>query len=826
MTAMHTLDRTFLENDAHGGTCADHKLETTSVLPDFALKFDGILPLRSKDKQKVKNKARQQMLRGMLRQLEPGESLSFHLGRAEGGTFSWHISGAASYAVDQSTHGARDLGSLVESAMGGLRRCYRFSRMDVKQMPEPLEWMARIRPVAQQVRACTQGMGFGASPKEEYLRVTLPGPWSGRVLRMFGSLVQLVLSAPQEMELTVRCEAVRLSNENRQHLASCLEALNRVPVASADKDRHEGTCGMLRAWMSEERGVRMECSVSARQPLPDQFLSMTGTEVFGSPAEKVTGSALAQGLDLSDCLPFSSPLPMLLPAVDALAEARPARVFNVHLPRIPQTGPQIGVANSGTSTVKVSLPEDGRDRHTYIVGATGTGKSTLLGNLLTADISSGHGIALIDPHGDLFEHVLATLPPERADDVVLLEPASSDLLPGINFFDIPEGPMRRLQVNFVVTEFLKMFEQLYDMRTCGGPGFELYFRNAMLLLIESRCPGATILEMSRVFNDKDFRNELCDHCQNAQVVEFWKKTAERATGDQNLSNWTPYITSKLNQFTQSGPLRPIIGQAHSTVDFRKLMDNRGILLVNLSKGLLGEMDTRMLGMVLIGQLFSAALGRASLPQMDRVPFHLYVDEFQNFTTDSIASLVAEARKFGLQLTLANQTLAQLTANRGNQNLLEAILGNVGNMISFRLGVPDAERLAMFTEPELPREELQRLPNFHAFSRLLTSEGPVDPFVFKSFPPAPAHSARQSVLAQIRRNQAKWARPLAEVEKDIASRLSFGSLWQPRQNLVDLLARRTTSASTPGSAQTPVPLTPQLQVDLVSLLAACKRLLAP
>ncbi len=415
-------------------------------------------------------------------------------------------------------------------------------------------------------------------------------------------------------------------------------------------------------------------------------------------------------------------------------------------------------------------------RHTWLVGSTGVGKSSLLGNLIQQDIAAGHGVALIDPHGDLFEHVLSTLPARRAKDVVLIEPASNECVPGINFLDVPEGPMRRLQVNFVVSEFLGMFNQLYDMRSAGGPMFELYFRNCVLLLMESRCPGATILDLARVLNDKEFRSELCAHCNDQQVVNFWKQTAERTSGDASLANFAPYIVSKLNQINQSGPIRPIVGQAHTTVDFRKLMDTRGILLVNLSKGQLGEMDTRMLGMILIGQLFSAALGRASLPQDKRVAFHLYVDEFQNFVTDSISSLVAEARKFGLELTLANQTLAQLTANKGHQNLLEAILGNVGNIITFRLGVPDAERLALFTEPELPREELQRLPNYHAFARLLTKEGPVDPFVFKSAPPAKAFPHAKRVLAKIRENQTQWSKPLEVVEREIAQRLN-SSRWE-------------------------------------------------
>ena len=256
------------------------------------------------------------------------------------------------------------------------------------------------------------------------------------------------------------------------------------------------------------------------------------------------------------------------------------------------------------------------------------------------------------------------------------------------------------------------------------------------------------------------------------------KKATQTVGEQSLANYATYVTSKLNLVTQSGPIRPIVGQTETTIDFRRIIDRRGILLVNLAKGQLGELDTRLLGMLLIGQLFSAALSRATLRPERRKTFHLYVDEFQNFVTDSAASLLAEARKFGLHLTLANQTLAQLHAHPGRQNLLETILGNVGNLMLFRLGVPDAQRLRMFTEPHLPAEEIQRLPNYHAFARLLAAHGPVEPFVFATTPPPqPAPGARQT-LAAIRRSQGRWSRSVAGVEREIASRLD-APRWQPQ-----------------------------------------------
>lgn len=468
-------------------------------------------------------------------------------------------------------------------------------------------------------------------------------------------------------------------------------------------------------------------------------------------------------------MPVNGSLPSLFPAAENLINEQTRRVFNIALPVLPPDGPQLGEANAGSVSASVHLPTEGRSRHSYIVGATGTGKSTLLLNLVRQDLEAGEGLALIDPHGDLFEQVLMAIPRHRIDDVVLIEPCRGCRVPGINFLSIPEGPLRRTQVNFVINEFLGIFDQLYDMRECGGPMFQTYFRNALLLLIESRCPNATLLDLARVFDDKTFRDALKAHCPNQQVVRFWTNQAERVAGDASLSNIAPYITSKLNLFTQSGPIRPIVGQVETTIDFRRLLDRRGILLVNLAKGQIGELDTRLLGMLLIGQLFSAALGRATLRPERRKPFHLYVDEFQNFVTDSVASLLAEARKFGLHLTLANQTLAQLNAHPGRQNLLETILGNVGNLMLFRLGVPDAQRLRIFTEPHLPPEEIQRLPNFHAFARLLAAEGPVEPFVFATAPPPKAATDARATIATIRRRQGRWARSVEAVEREIAKR---------------------------------------------------------
>lgn len=417
------------------------------------------------------------------------------------------------------------------------------------------------------------------------------------------------------------------------------------------------------------------------------------------------------------------------------------------------------------------LAEVDRSRHTYIAGATGSGKSTLLFNMIAQDIADGEGVCLIDPHGDLYRDVLDAVPPGRAKDVVLFDPCDFDYAVGLNFLEC-DGPHPQVRMNLIANEMIKIFDRLYDLRQTGGPMFELYMRNALLLVMDNGTPG-TLMDVLRIFEDKDHREHLKRICKNPLVVRFWSEQAERAGGEASLANITPYITSKLNQFTHNALLRPIIGQLKSTLNFRQIMDHRQILLVNLSKGLLGELDAQLLGMLLIGKLFFAAMGRVAVPEARRTPFNWYIDEFQNFTTDTLAHLLSESRKFGIRLTLANQNLAQLNQVHGRENLMEAVLGNVGNLCFFRMGAADAEKLATYTRPELDAQDLQYLPDFHAATRLLRNNEPMRPFVLQTLPKQKRTSADQpegSPGRRILKNSRRChARPVAEVEAEIRKR---------------------------------------------------------
>jgi hypothetical protein len=383
------------------------------------------------------------------------------------------------------------------------------------------------------------------------------------------------------------------------------------------------------------------------------------------------------------------------------------------------------------------------------------------------DIEEGHGVCVIDPHGPMVAELLRSIPRRRAKDVVLIDPSDTGCPVGLNLLDCA-GPSRALQMNFAVNELIKIVDRLYNLRETGGPLFEQYMRNALLLLMDSEVSGATLIDVPAVFEDEGYRKFLKKHCRNPTVERFWSRQAECVTGDHSLANLTPYITSKLNQFTTNAVLRPMLGQATPKLRFAEVIEERRIVLVNLSKGLLGELDAQLIGMLLVGKLFTTGLQRVSGGASVPSPFFIYIDEFQNFVTDTVAYMLAEARKFGLALTLANQTLSQLATNLGRQSMLDAVLGNCGSLLCFRVGVLDADRLQPYLQPDLSSHDLQNLPAFHIAARLLVRGSPAKPFVLKSIP----HSAAGSLAHSnelIAASRATYGQSAAETEAELQRR---------------------------------------------------------
>jgi hypothetical protein len=391
---------------------------------------------------------------------------------------------------------------------------------------------------------------------------------------------------------------------------------------------------------------------------------------------------------------------------------------------LPTSGILIGDAVFRGTAKPVYITDDDRRRHIYVVGQTGTGKSTLLGNMIIEDIQSGKGVAIIDPHGDLVENALGFVPKERLDDVIYFNPGDLARPLGLNMldfnFDHPE------EKTFIVNEMQSIFNKLFSQETMG-PMFEQYMRNALLLLMEDM-PNepATLVEVPRIFTDSAYRARKLARIHNPVVIDFWEKEAVKAGGEASLANMTPYITSKFNNFISNDYMRPIIGQPKSAFNFRDVMDSKKILLVNLSKGKIGDINAGLLGMVITGKILMAALSRVDIADAEKRPdFNLYIDEFQNFTTDSIATILSEARKYRLNLTMAHQFIAQL-----EDKIKDAVFGNVGSELVFRVGVQDAEFLVKQFEPAFNQNDLINIDNLNAYAKILINGQTSKPFNLK------------------------------------------------------------------------------------------------
>lgn len=409
----------------------------------------------------------------------------------------------------------------------------------------------------------------------------------------------------------------------------------------------------------------------------------------------------------------------------------------------------------GKETPVFMRPED-RLRHLYIVGQTGTGKTGIMLNMIIQDIKAGNGVCYIDPHGNDIEKILANIPKERIDDVIYFDPAYTARPMGLNMleydFSKPE------QKTFVINELMGIFNQLFDMQTAGGPIFEQYFKNSANLVMDDPETGSTLLEIGRVLSDKKFRDMKLSKTKNPLVKQFWKN-AEAAQGEQGLENFVPYITSKFDTFISNEIMRPIIAQENSAFNFRDIMDNKKILLVNLSKGRLGEINSNLLGLILVGKLQMAALSRADSVGKDFSPFYLYIDEFQNVVTPSITSILSEARKYKLSLNVAHQYLSQLP-----DNIKNAVLGNVGSMAIFRISAEDAQVLEKRVEPIFTVADIIKLDNRNAYMAMLMGGQPTKPFSIKTdnWP-----AGNDSVVTPIKElSYMKFGRPRDEVEGEI------------------------------------------------------------
>ena len=448
---------------------------------------------------------------------------------------------------------------------------------------------------------------------------------------------------------------------------------------------------------------------------------------------------------------------------------------------LPSAGTIIGESQFRGDKRLVRLTEADRLRHLYVVGQTGTGKSYYLFTpMVVQDMDDGKGVCVIDPHGELIDTILERVPRHRAEDVIVFDPGDLSRPMGINMLEYDlEKPEER---SFIVNELIGIFGKLYDLKTTGGPMFEYYLRNALLLLMaDAKNDPPTMLDVPRVFTDPAYRQMKLARIDDQMVIDFWQKEAAKATGETGLQNMGPYITSKFSSFISNDYMRPIIGQSKSAFNFRQVMDEGKILLVKLSKGKIGELNANLLGMIFTGRILMAALSRGDIAPADRRNFYFYIDEFQNFTTDSISQILSESRKYGLSLTIAHQFIAQL-----EDNIREAVFGNVGSLVAFRVGDADTERLVKIFSPEFSVKDLISTDNGKAVSRLLINGMPSRPFNIQCLPPRAGVPAIRQKLEELSR--LTYGRPQKEVEAEIGRKLKIDFTVSPISTPVSELVK--------------------------------------
>lgn len=455
-----------------------------------------------------------------------------------------------------------------------------------------------------------------------------------------------------------------------------------------------------------------------------------------------------------------------------------------HFPASTVDSPQLKQAKSGSAPAPMEMGERGillgynefrgkltpihfapedRLRHFYTIGQTGVGKTQMFLKMIIQDIKNGDGCCFIDPHGTDVQKILANIPPERMDDVIYFDPSHVDRPMGLNMMEYDYD--RPQQKSLVISELLGIFDKLFDMKAQGGAMFGQYFRNSALLVMADPASGNTLMEVTRVLADKAFRDLKLSRCKDPLVVEFWK-AAEKTTGDQGLENFVPYISGKFDDFISNEIMRPIVLQEKSAFNFREVMDNKKILLVNLSKGLLGEKNGNLLGLVIIGKLQMAAMSRAESADLSQFPpFYVYLDEFQNVVTESIASILSEARKYKLSLNMTHQYLGQLP-----DYIKGAVFGNVGSMGIFRINDEDAKAIEPRISPQFSKDDVLKQDNANCIASMLVGGRPAQAFNMNTVHDGYAPDGNPLQVDAVKRlSYLKYGRDRSEIEQEILNK---------------------------------------------------------
>lgn len=397
-----------------------------------------------------------------------------------------------------------------------------------------------------------------------------------------------------------------------------------------------------------------------------------------------------------------------------------------------------------------------RRQHMYVVGKTGTGKTALLHNMVVQDITNGEGVCVVDPHGEFVESLLSMIPEERAKDVIYFNPADTDYPLGFNPLELPDPKYKHLAASGLMAIFTKIWANVWSAR------MEYIMNNAVLALLET--PGSTLLGVTRILVDKDFRQKIIANVKDPVVKAFWVNEYE-AWRDQFRNEAIAPIQNKVGQFLSTDLIRNVVGQPKSTIDIFDIMNTRKIFLVNVSKGRIGEDNSALLGAMLITKIQLSAMERVRIDEEERADFYLYVDEFQNFATDSFAGILSEARKYRLNLILAHQYIGQLVTDVSTK-VRDAVFGNCGTMLFFRIGATDAEFLEKEMTPEFLPEDMVNLPNYAIYLKLMVGGVTSRPFSAATLPPFKVPTSAMTVESIIANSRRIYAKSRTDVEAQI------------------------------------------------------------
>lgn len=406
--------------------------------------------------------------------------------------------------------------------------------------------------------------------------------------------------------------------------------------------------------------------------------------------------------------------------------------------------------------VPFGIKTDDRRRHMYLIGKTGMGKTTLMENMVIQDIRNGHGVAFLDPHGDSVQRILNSIPSGRVNDVIYFNPSDLDYPVAFNILESVDPRYKHLVASGLMGVFTKIWANLWSAR------MEYILNNTILALLDS--PGNTLLGITRMYVDKKYRKKIVDNVKDPMVRAFWTDEFANYNEKYRTEAIAP-IQNKVGQFLSSGIIRNIVGQPRSTIDLREVMDQNKILIMDLSKGKVGEDNSALLGAMLVTKLQLAAMSRTDMEEKDRKDFYLYVDEFQNFATDSFATILSEARKYRLNLIVGHQYIGQLVQER-NTKVRDAIFGNVGTLVVFRIGAEDAEFLVKEFEPIFTEIDIVNLPKYAILLKLMINGVASDPFSAITLPPNP-NFLTGNIEKVLKVSRERYANPVAEVEEKIS-----------------------------------------------------------